>query len=74
MLPIETQEPVGNLPMDATVTQEPIGTQGESSRRRITRDYWVVERERIEIPILKPRVPTETQEPVGNSPMVATIT
>ena len=33
-----------------------------------------VERERIKIPILKPRVPTETQEPMGNSPMTTIVT
>ena len=70
ILPTETQELVGNSLMDATVTQEHVGTKRESSRRRRTRDSWVVERERIEITILKPRVPTETQEPLGNLPMV----
>ena len=69
MLPIETQEPVGNLSMKTTITQEHVGT-----RRRRTRDSWVAERERIEIPILTPRVPTETQELVGNSPMTTTVT
>ena len=69
MIPTETQEPVGNSPMDSTNTHEPAGT-----RRRRTRASWAVEREMIEIPILTPGVPTETQELVGNSPMTTTVT
>ena len=55
--------------MDSTNTQEPIGTI-----RRIMRASWEAKRETIEIPILTPREPTETQELMGNSPMVATPT
>ena len=47
MLPTETQEPMGNLLMDPTVTQDPVGTQGEPSRRRRTRDSWEAETETI---------------------------
>ena len=42
--------------------------------RRRTKASWEEERASIKIPILKPRVPTETQEQVGNSPMVASTT
>ena len=69
MLPTETQEPVGNSPMDSTNTQEPTGT-----KRRRTKASWEIERVTIEIPFLTPMAPTETQEPMGNSPMVATTT
>ena len=48
--------------------------KGESSRRRRTRDSWATEVASIEIPILRPRIPTETQEPMGNLPMEATVT
>ena len=69
MIATEIEERVGNSPMDATTTQEPTET-----KRRRTRASWEAERERIEIPILKPNVPTETKEPLGNSRMVATVT
>ena len=74
ILPTETQEPVGNLPMETTVIQEPAETQGESSKRRRTKVSWETEVASIEIPILRPRLPTETQEPVGNLPTEATVT
>ena len=53
----ETQEPVENLPMKSTLTQEPAETKGESSRRRITRDSWATKMDSIEIPILRPSYP-----------------
>ena len=55
----ETQEPVENLPMKSTVTQEPTETKGESSRRRITRDSWETKMASIEIPIFRHRLPTK---------------
>ena len=55
----ETQEPVENLPMKSTLTQEPAETKGESSRRRITRDSWETKMASIEIPIFKHRLPTK---------------
>ena len=36
--PTKAQEPVGISSMEAAVKQEPIETQGESSRRRRTRE------------------------------------
>ena len=55
----ETQEPVENLPMKSTLTQEPAETKGESSRRRITRDSWETKMASIEIPIFRHRLPTK---------------
>ena len=55
MIPTETQEPVGNFPMDHIDTQEPTGT-----RRRRMRASWASEREMIEINILTSRASIET--------------
>ena len=55
----ETQEPVENLPMKSTLTQEPAETKGESSRRRITRNSWETKMASIEIPIFRHRLPTK---------------
>ena len=39
------------------------------TKRRRTKYSWIIEAMNVEIPILIPRLPTETQEPGGNIPM-----